>query len=50
MMTFDQIVNFAIQHGLSQEKAENLAMSMHLQGITQIELVESAIKIQLNKN
>ena len=49
-MTYEQIVRKAIQRGIPQEKAENLAMNLHLQGACNNEsLVESTIRMTLTK-
>lgn len=49
-MTYEQIVRKAIQRGIPQEKAENLAMNLHLQGACNNEsLVENAIRMTLTK-
>lgn len=49
-MSYEEVAQLALQCGLSKEEAENLAMSMQFQGITQAELIKSAIRIQLAKN
>ena len=49
-MTYEQVVQTAINRGLSQERADNLAMSLYLQGALDKDvLIESAIRDELNK-
>lgn len=43
MMTYEQIVEIAKHYKLSQTQAENFAMNMILQGISQKELIISAL-------
>ena len=49
-MTYDEIYTLAIRNGLSKEEAENFAMDMYLQGITDMNLVISALKIKLTSH
>ena len=49
-MNYNQICDLAIKNGLSKEEAENFAMSMHLQGITDINLIISALRMKLTSN